>query len=181
MAPRSGHVSTTSPALTRRNSYVYVTTLASYWVSDEVPLICRPIHAESRPYAPRGLSFCGKMHLYPSAVDLVAKALANKFPDESLSRARNRRVLRTGVLIVYIGKHATRTWPWRHARGTFLRAPPRSHRVTSMRRSRLWPHISFLMRFPSSAGLFTRKIGRTRCVDYLSAVKRTCSLQLWTT
>jgi len=61
MAPRSGHVSTTSPAVTQSPSHAWIVILASYWVSHEVPLIYRPIPAENGPYAARGLSFCGEM------------------------------------------------------------------------------------------------------------------------
>jgi len=71
----------------------------------------------------------------------------------------------------YIGIHGIRAWPWCRARCTFLRPPLQSHRVPCMRGSRFWPHIAFLMRSPSSTGLFTRKLGRTRRVDDLSAVQ----------
>jgi len=80
MAPRSGHVCTTSPAVTQSPLHAWVVILASYWVSDEVPLIYRPAHAENGPYAARGLSICGEMYSYPTAMDLIAEALAHLFP-----------------------------------------------------------------------------------------------------
>jgi len=75
----------------------------------------------------------------------------------------------------YIGIHGIRTWPWRRARGTFLRPLLQSHRVPCMPGSRFWPHIAFLMSSLSSTGLFTRKMGRTRRVDDLSAVQNIVS------
>jgi len=67
----------TSPAASQSNSQSSVTSLASYWVSDEVSLIYRPIYVENGPYTSRELSFGGSKYSYSAAMDLVAETLAH--------------------------------------------------------------------------------------------------------
>ena len=74
MAPRSGHVSTTSPAVTQSNSHASVTILASYWVFDEVPVIYSCLHVVARPYGQWRVSFCREQAL--DAADLDSSLVA---------------------------------------------------------------------------------------------------------
>jgi len=96
MAPRSGHVSTTSPAVTQSNSHGSVTILASYWVSDEVPLIHCPRHMEQRPYLFRRVLFCHDARTCAAAVDVtvcmlwsctVACAAWTEWSEDTISRS----------------------------------------------------------------------------------------------
>jgi len=70
VAPGSGHVSTSSPAVTQSASHASVTFLFLYWVSDEVSVNGRRIHVMTRQYGRRPSPFRREQEMRSGALAL---------------------------------------------------------------------------------------------------------------